>query len=551
MMLTFAGVFLAVVNIQMSTALRWTSVRDLPANSTVQACVGDNVTLLWKYDTDADEHVVDVEWQFQPKGQAEVTIASYIRGSFLVSPTAVQHVHFVPNAGLQVVHVTQQDSGTYSVRTNVNLHGSIVGHSQRVLMEDLFLKINAEDNLHLIRIWFITLQDAPSTSDGALHVQLMPGAVQNSVTGEWHVRLSCGTFTKLGQPPVSVVWTTPANETIPSSYYDDLSNKYILVVDNPVASGQYTCRLERTPSEMCLAVDSPLRHGASVHVDGAEARLSVCSAQLLALRVEISELKSENANLTDQLSELISELANIQGQAEELIASYVRGNFLLAPTAKQQHVQFVPNAGLELMHVTKEDSGAYILNVNINLHGSTPDNVTVSSSYYDNAGNYILIVDNPVATGEYSCRLEQTPSAMCLPAQSLLLNGASIHVDGVDTRLSVLEGQLVALQNENAELQHENMEMKSELNRQQKENENNTAVLEGQLTAVQQQLASLPDGKLILDVLTSALQWTSALDLPANVTVHACTGDNLTLPWKFETEAAEHSIYVEWLYQAE
>ncbi|KAK7491016.1 hypothetical protein BaRGS_00017712, partial [Batillaria attramentaria] len=171
---------------------------------------------------------------------------------------------------------------------------------------------------------------------------------------------------------------------------------------------------------------------------------------------------------------------------------------------------------LELMHVTQADSGAYILNVNIELHGSvtvysqrvvleTPDNVTVPSSYYDNAGKYTLIIDNPVASGEYSCHLDESPSAMCL---SLLHNGAIIHVNGVETRLSVLEGQLVALQHENAELrselgeqrntaviqgqltamQQENTALKHQLNQQRKENENNTAVLEGQLAAMKSEL---------------------------------------------------------------
>ncbi|KAK7491018.1 hypothetical protein BaRGS_00017714 [Batillaria attramentaria] len=617
MILTFAVCFLAVVNIQVTSALQWTSALDLPANVTVHACIGDNVTLPWKYETEGAEHAIDVEWLYQAEGQAEELIATYVRGNFFLAPTAKQqHVQFVPNAGLEMMHVTRQDSGAYILNVNTNLHGSAVIYSQRVVLE---------------------VSRAPATSDGQWHVHLVPRAVQDNVTGEWHVMLSCGTFSSLGQPPVSVLWTTPDNVTVPSSYYDNAGN-YILIVDNPVATGEYSCRLEQTPSAMCLPAQSLLHNGASIHVDGVETRLSVLEGQLVALQNEnavTSALKwtsdldlpanatvhactGDNVTLPWKFETEAAEhaidvewLYQAEGQAEEVIASHIRGNFLLSPTAKQQHVQFVPNAGLELMHVTQEDSGAYILNVNINLHGSvvmysqrvilevssapasssghlhvqlmpsavqdnvtgewhvmlscgtfsnlgqppvsvlwtTPDNVTVPSSYYDNAGNYILIVDNPVATGEYSCRLELTPSAMCLPAQSLLHNGASIHVDGVETRLSVLEGQLVAMQNENAEL-------KSELSQQQNENENNTAALEGQLTVLQSQVSGLLSSRSILDALvniqvTSALQWKSALDLPANATVHACIGDNVTLPWKFETEGAEHAIDVEWLYQAE
>ncbi|KAK7491033.1 hypothetical protein BaRGS_00017729 [Batillaria attramentaria] len=306
-------VFLAVANIQVTSALQWTSALDLPANVTVHACTGDNVTLPWKYETEGAEHAIDVEWLYQAEGQVEELIASNVRGNFFVTPTAKQHLQFVPNAGLELMHVTQADSGAYILNVNINLHGSVTVYSQRVVLE----VSNFEKEINFSGSPDVYVTGAPANTDGQLHVQLMPSAVQDNVTGEWHVMLSCGTFSSLGQPPVSVLWTTP-------------------------------------------------------------------------------------------------------------------------------------------------------------------DNVTVSSSYYGNAGSYILIIDNPVATGEYSCRLEQTPSAMCLPAQSLLHNGASIHVDGVETRLSVLEGQLVALQNENAEL-------RSELGEQRKENENTTAVLEGRLTAMQQE----------------------------------------------------------------
>lgn len=69
-----------------------------------------------------------------------------------------------------------------------------------------------------------------------------------------------------------------------------------------------------------------------------------------------------------------------------------------------------------------------ILNVNVSLQ--TPDNQTLTSTSKEN-GRFILAVPNPVVTGDYTCRVENSSyTSVCLPRSSPLLRGATIFVDG-------------------------------------------------------------------------------------------------------------------------
>ena len=47
-----------------------------------------------------------------------------------MTATATQDVRHVPEAGIQLVNVTVEDSGVYTVNVVVNLHGAIVVQSQ-------------------------------------------------------------------------------------------------------------------------------------------------------------------------------------------------------------------------------------------------------------------------------------------------------------------------------------------------------------------------------------------------------------------------------------
>ena len=48
--------------------------------------------------------------------------------------------------------------------------------------------------------------DYPKTDDGVVHVQQAPNAVYDGASGQWHVQLTCGVFSDLGQPATDAVW---------------------------------------------------------------------------------------------------------------------------------------------------------------------------------------------------------------------------------------------------------------------------------------------------------------------------------------------------------
>ncbi|KAK7474180.1 hypothetical protein BaRGS_00034588, partial [Batillaria attramentaria] len=120
-----------------SEGLQWESSNTgLSHGATVTACVGQTVLLNWTYVLDAGEHIEDIQWELWTEG--EIALCCFIRwghsdemqailveGSVLPVPGASKQLQFVSNAGIRLVNVTSQDAGTYSVRMNVNLHGSI------------------------------------------------------------------------------------------------------------------------------------------------------------------------------------------------------------------------------------------------------------------------------------------------------------------------------------------------------------------------------------------------------------------------------------------
>ena len=65
----------------------------------------------------------------------------------------------------------------------------------------------------------------------------------------------------------------------------------------------------------------------------------------------------------------------------------------------------------------------------------------MSSSQYKD-GQFLLLLDNPVTGGSYTCNVSQTHAASGCPHGSSAHPGdASITVDKVDARLSVLEAE--------------------------------------------------------------------------------------------------------------
>ncbi|KAK7491082.1 hypothetical protein BaRGS_00017646, partial [Batillaria attramentaria] len=98
------------------TGVRWTSPTDLE-NTTVTACEGDTIPLVWTFATDPGEHVMDVEWYFHAPGVSDEIIATFVAGNFFKTPSSRQKLEFLPNAGIRLLNVSQSDFGTYSVHT--------------------------------------------------------------------------------------------------------------------------------------------------------------------------------------------------------------------------------------------------------------------------------------------------------------------------------------------------------------------------------------------------------------------------------------------------
>lgn len=69
------------------TALQWTSLNTIPNGFPLVACIGQNVSFPWTFDTTALEHEITAEWDFEPPGKQ--TFPPH-------SPTLPTHSHIHP-----------------------------------------------------------------------------------------------------------------------------------------------------------------------------------------------------------------------------------------------------------------------------------------------------------------------------------------------------------------------------------------------------------------------------------------------------------------------
>ncbi|KAK7482253.1 hypothetical protein BaRGS_00026496 [Batillaria attramentaria] len=156
------------------------------------------------------------------------------------------------------------------------------------------------------------------------------------------------------------------------------------------------------------------------------------------------------------------------GGDDNVLATEVMGSLFLPPGATI-NVEFIPNAGVRLLNVATKDSGTYSVHVNINLHGSivtevqtveTPSNQTVPSTSSSD-GTFFLSLPSPVATGEYTCFLDNSsPASLCVESDSSLRKGASVVVDKMDARFAILASQMAAQEQEKTDLQNQLTDMK-------------------------------------------------------------------------------------------
>jgi len=296
---------------QASLGLQWTSDASLGDNSTLPACAGEDVALPWDYTKDSAEHEVDIEWRYQPDTQtAEKVLATQVNGHFFADPSDIQRLEYVPGAGIRLLEVSDAYTGTYSVHVNLNLHGSIVTHS------------------HAVNV--VVTETSVSTNNGALHATLQ-GAQYLPTTQQHHLILTCGDFDPLWMPGVSVVWTTPMGQTLPSTF--NANGQFSLAVPNPFVSGDYSCNVDNSaPAMVCVSSDSPLRRGATVSVDGVGGRVMLINSemssmqqQVASMAAQIQTLQNNNTQMTQQLqvlesgkSQMAAELQRLRGENANL-----------------------------------------------------------------------------------------------------------------------------------------------------------------------------------------------------------------------------------------
>ncbi|XP_076438549.1 uncharacterized protein LOC143277553 [Babylonia areolata] len=135
-----------------------------------------------------------------------------------------------------------------------------------------------------------------------------PVAFWDKASKQWLIRLTCGSFTFQGHPPLNVTWTTPRGEARFSSGYDHDSGRFYLNLDTPLQGGNYTCSVpphhlplicdedEAKPDNGSVSVD--------VSVDEMEGRLILAEASQKTLQTMLENLEEKHrqdiANLTQQ-----------------------------------------------------------------------------------------------------------------------------------------------------------------------------------------------------------------------------------------------------------
>ncbi|XP_076444784.1 uncharacterized protein LOC143282840 isoform X2 [Babylonia areolata] len=238
----------------------------------VYACAGSKVTLPWRFEVTKNEAVTGVSW-IHDGALSSSLMASMVHDHFLATGDYSARVRHVQNGGLVVKDLVAEDTGNYSIEVSVVAEGLFRSYQQTVTVQ---------------------VGDGPMVK-GDLRADQDPQARWDEASQEWNIRLTCGSFTFLGPPPVDVVWTTPDGDSKASSGYE--TGHFYLSLLTPVRGGNYTCSIPeiRFP-DICNR-----QHGghfmalsASVGVDEVKARLSLLEANQ-------EKLLADNAHLQDRL----------------------------------------------------------------------------------------------------------------------------------------------------------------------------------------------------------------------------------------------------------
>ncbi|KAK7088640.1 hypothetical protein V1264_022541 [Littorina saxatilis] len=256
----------------MTSCFEWET---LPKN-VVYSCVGRKVEFPWGFKADGAGLIRDIRWLFNGVFDS-MMVATEAYGYFFPTTPYSQRVRQLTNGGLELSDVTLADAGNYTVEVNVEVEGSLVSHRHSALLQ---------------------VGDGLMTQGGTLTASQDPVALWDSSDHQWTIRLTCGLFNFLGQPPVQVIWTTPTMATTASSGYDN--GHFYLTLSSPVKGGNYTCHIpHHLLSDVCVTESNHGNHRvtSSVLVGEVEARLSLLEAEQRTLNAKLSNLSSENMEL--------------------------------------------------------------------------------------------------------------------------------------------------------------------------------------------------------------------------------------------------------------
>ncbi|KAK7101031.1 uncharacterized protein [Littorina saxatilis] len=262
---------LLVTVVSESNCVQWSSSA-LKEDAAVFACDDSDLTLSWDVSKTTGETIVDVQWYYE--GRSQELIAMLAHGHLNVMPAFSGRVELTANAGIIIHHVTTGEKGNYSV------------------------EVNAFDKSGQ----FVTLRRMASVLIGEslmLHASQMAVAVFSNSTQRWHVALTCVTFTSPHTPPFTVEWTTPSGQSVSSSQYKE--GQFLLLLDNPVSGGSYTCHLPQSSASVACLHGNSTDVSSTVVVDDVKSRLTLLEAENQQLKGTVMELKAEKGQLKDHL----------------------------------------------------------------------------------------------------------------------------------------------------------------------------------------------------------------------------------------------------------
>ncbi|XP_025091650.1 uncharacterized protein LOC112562567 [Pomacea canaliculata] len=260
----------------------------------------------------------------------------------------------------------------------------------------------------------LVVRDSPVTAGGQLFVM--------SVSHDSSIRLTCGNFTSLGFPPVSVMWKDPAGRTLSSDGFKD-EYFYLDVPADTADSGDYCCQLDcRAPDFCCLDDQSPLRSCAKVHV-----------------QTKKVEVKTKDSVSFEAFSQLQQQVLHLVQKLQDLQDNNQQNSCQSSASAMAQLVHRQAKCDQLDTYITKIEAleGDIVRDIE-NLKNTTTDaNIKLERETNQTLLNFQLQVDDKISTATESCNV----------GQQQIMTTVSDKLEVLETRLS--EG-LVELHNVSA-----------------------------------------------------------------------------------------------------